>query len=272
MKPSRSARDVTFSRAHLTWMGVVDDRLAWQMLPTGRRRLAAAWRLPGIRGITARDPGFAYLAARTLFFDAFVRDALDNGIRQIVILAAGYDTRAWRLRRPGVTFFEVDRQATQDDKRTRAPDDGPVYVSADVADPQLPHKLLDAGYQPRQPTAFAVEGLIIYLTKGDVTNLLVRLSELGAPGSRLAASFESGFRERPMTRALVSGYRRWFGEPLRFRLPAEDAESFLSSSSWTMESLLDRSGLERRHLATTKLAGTLRTSSFVVTASNRSTP
>jgi methyltransferase (TIGR00027 family) len=123
---SSSAVNVALVRAHLTSLGVVDDPYARQMLPPNHRRVASALQLPGLRRLG--QSSFPYLAARTLLFDRFVRDALDGGVRQVVVLGAGFDSRAWRLARPGVTFFEVDQPATQADKRTRAPDGGPVYV------------------------------------------------------------------------------------------------------------------------------------------------
>jgi O-methyltransferase involved in polyketide biosynthesis len=99
---SRSALNVAFARTHLTWLGVVDDPYARQMLPPNGKRAAAALQLPGLRRLGRRQtlPG---LAARTLFFDRFIDDALDDGIRQVVILAAGYDSRAWEDGTPAGT-------------------------------------------------------------------------------------------------------------------------------------------------------------------------
>lgn len=90
---SRSAVMVTLVRAHLTWMGVVGDPYAIRMLPPKGRRVATAFRLPGLRRL-AQHRTLPYLAARTLVFDWFVRDALDDGIRQVVIVGAGFDSQA----------------------------------------------------------------------------------------------------------------------------------------------------------------------------------
>jgi len=262
---SRSAQNVALARAHLTWLRVVNDSYARQMLPPDRRRAAAALQLPGLR-LLGRHPSLPYLGARTLFFDDFIDDALDDEVRQVVIVGAGYDSRAWRLARPGVVFFEIDQPATQEDKRAKAPEGGPVYVPADVTDPQLAEKLVDAGFQTEAPTAFTVEGLTIYLTKEDVAALFARLADLATTGSRLAVSFESGFERQPITRRLTHIYYGRAGEPLRFRLRAEDAPSFLAQTGWTMTTLLTDSDLEKEHLRGTKLAGRLNTSSFVVAA------
>jgi methyltransferase (TIGR00027 family) len=194
---SRSAVNMAVVRSYLTRTGVVDDPYAWQMLPRHGRRAAAAMRLPGLRQAFGRDRSIPYLAARTRFFDRFVCDALDGGCSQVVILAAGFDSRAWRLARPGTTFYEVDRSATQDDKRTRAPAGGPVYVPADVTDPALADTLLAAGFAPGEPAAFTLEGLTVYLTQDDTAALLARLADLAPAGGRLAVSFERGSRTGP---------------------------------------------------------------------------
>ena len=176
-RPSRSAQNVALVRAHLTRLGIVDDPHARRMLSPDRRRTAAVFHLPGVRYRIVGLPG---LAARTRFFDAFVDDALDEGIRQVVVVGAGYDSRAWRLARPGVTFFEVDQPATQDDKRAKAPDGGPVYVAADVTDPRLPETLRRAGLRADRPTAFTLEGLVAYMSTEEVAALFTRLADLVA--------------------------------------------------------------------------------------------
>ena len=265
---SRSAVNVALTRAHLAWLGVVDDPHAWPMLPPRGRRMATAFRLPGVRQAVHRHPSFPYLAARTLFFDRFVGDALDGGLRQVVILAAGYDSRAWRLARPGAGFFEVDRPATQEDKRGRAPAAGPSYVPVDVTDPRLPDELVAAGLRPDEPVAFTMEGLTIYLAEDEVATLLAGLADLAAAGSRLAVSFESGFADRRVQRRLMTLYYRR-SEPLRFRLPSEAAPSFLAGTGWTTERLLTTRDLDREHLGGTQFAGTMQSGlSYVVTATN----
>lgn len=105
---------------------------------------------PGAASARA-TPEFSLPGGADAFFYSVVDEALDDGARQVLVVGAGYDSRAWRLARPGVTYFEVDQPATQEDKRAKAPEGGPVYVSADVADAQLDEKLLEAGFQTEEP-------------------------------------------------------------------------------------------------------------------------
>jgi methyltransferase (TIGR00027 family) len=192
---SRSAMLVVLARTHLNWMGVIDDPFAQQMLRPGWVRAASILQLPGL-GRLGRNRSFAYLGARTCFYDQFVTDALDEGVRQVVVLGAGYDSRAWRFARSGVTFYEVDLLATQVDKRTRAPEGGPTYVPADVTEPSLGEALTAAGLRSGEATAFTAEGLTMYLTEQQVTHLLGLLSALSGPGTRLAVNFGVGFEQQ----------------------------------------------------------------------------
>src|SRR5579864_799447 len=60
-----------------------------------------------------------YLKGRTAFFDRVVVDAIDRGVMQFVTIGAGYDGRALRYHKPGVSWWEVDQAPTQSDKRAR---------------------------------------------------------------------------------------------------------------------------------------------------------
>jgi methyltransferase (TIGR00027 family) len=86
---------------------------------------------------------------------------------QVVVIAAGYDSRSWRMACAGVTFFEVDQPATQADKRAKAPEGGPVYVTADHRPPAA-DELAEVGFRSQEPTAFTVEGLTTHFPNHQV--------------------------------------------------------------------------------------------------------
>ena len=264
---------VTLARAHLTWLGVVDDPVAERLLPLRWKRAASLLRLPAVRQL-GRNASFTYLAARTLFYDRFVTDALDDGIRQVVVLGAGYDSRAWRMARSGVTFFEIDLAVTQADKRSRAPEGGPVYVAADLTDLGFVDVLVAAGFRPGEPTAFTVEGVTMYLAEAQLTVLLRSLAGIAGPSSRLAANFGVGF-ERPGRRrgAVGSKVVAAGGEEFRFRLSPADAGKFLGDSGWRLDSLLEGAQLKAEFLVGTKLAqAPLETTGFAVVGTLAASP
>lgn len=137
-----------------------------------------------------------WVAARTRFFDAEVRDALAWGVPQVVILGAGYDGRALRFRTPGVRFFEVDHPNTQADKRARlealpADVEGIAFVAHDLSAGGLDGALADAGHTADRPTLFLAEGLLRYLPEPTVHELFAVAAERSAPGSVFALTLST---------------------------------------------------------------------------------
>ncbi|OBH86142.1 class I SAM-dependent methyltransferase [Mycobacterium sp. E2989] len=132
------------------------------------------------------------MAVRTKFFDEFFLDAAGAGIKQAVILASGLDARAYRLAWPaGTVVYEVDQpQVIEFKSRTlaelgAAPTADRRVVAVDLRD-DWPAALRAAGFDPAQPTAWSAEGLLGYLPPEAQDRLLDTITELSAPGSRLA--------------------------------------------------------------------------------------
>jgi methyltransferase (TIGR00027 family) len=132
------------------------------------------------------------MAVRTKFFDEFFLGATRAGIKQAVILASGLDSRAYRLAWPaGTAVYEVDQpQVIEFKSRTlaelgAAPTVDRRVVAVDLRD-DWPAALRGAGFDPTQPTAWSAEGLLGYLPPEAQDRLLDTITELSAPGSRLA--------------------------------------------------------------------------------------
>ena len=132
------------------------------------------------------------IAVRTRFFDDFFTTASEAGIRQAVILAAGLDTRGYRLHWPqGTVVFEIDQpdviafKTTTLDSLGAAPKATRNTVAIDLRD-DWPAALRAAGFDQDQPTAWIAEGLLIYLPPDAQDRLLDNVTALSAPGSRLA--------------------------------------------------------------------------------------
>lgn len=129
---------------------------------------------------------------QTRFFDDFFTNAGETGIEQAVIVAAGLDTRAYRLDWPsGTTVFEVDlpkmlefKSRVLDDLGAR-PAARRVEVAADLRG-DWTAELTRAGFNPKVPTAWSVEGLLPYLTGDAQEALFARIHEHSAPDSRIA--------------------------------------------------------------------------------------
>ena len=169
---------VLVSAAGPAWSRLADANLAWLDGDPHGQRIHRA--------------GCDYQATRTHFFDEYFAAATDAGIRQVVIVAAGLDSRAYRLNwPPGTVVYEIDQPKVLEYKAdileshgarpaaTRRP------VAVDLRD-DWPAALSAAGFDRSQPTAWLAEGLLSYLPSDAQDRLFQMCTELSAPGSRLA--------------------------------------------------------------------------------------
>lgn len=149
---------------------------------------------PGHQLITTEfgEPFVNFQGARTRYFDAYFRRAADAGARQVVILAAGLDSRAYRLSWPdATTIFELDRPQVLDFKREVLASRGsrPRAQRCEVA-VDLRHDwsqaLRDSGFDPGLPSAWIAEGLLIYLPATAQERLFTGIDSLACAGSHVA--------------------------------------------------------------------------------------
>jgi methyltransferase (TIGR00027 family) len=135
----------------------------------------------------------AYVAVRTRFFDDALLEAARAGIHQMVVLGAGLDARAFRLPWPaGVRLFEVDVADMFEFKEPILQAGGAaarcqrVVVAADLRN-DWPAAIRASGYSYNRdrPTAWLLEGLLMYLTAAERDRLLERIGRLSAPESQL---------------------------------------------------------------------------------------
>lgn len=155
--------------------------------------MAAGWRSPFLDEDPVRAQAMAaYIASRTKFFDDFFTTAGANGVDQAVILAAGLDTRAWRL--PWIdrsTVYEIDQPKVLEFKervlaehRAR-PAARYAAVAVDLRH-DWPTALRQAGFNPSTPTAWSAEGLLPYLPAAAQDALFEQIDALSARGSHLS--------------------------------------------------------------------------------------
>jgi methyltransferase (TIGR00027 family) len=134
----------------------------------------------------------SYMASRTAFFDAFFLDATTAGIQQAVILAAGLDSRSWRLPWPdGTTVYELDQPRVLDFKSSTLAEHGAEPACNRVAVPvdlrqDWPTALQEAGFDASAPSAWSAEGLMPYLPATAQELLFERVQGLTGAGSRIA--------------------------------------------------------------------------------------
>lgn len=183
---------------------------------------------------------------QTRFFDDFFAAAGDAGIRQAVIVAAGLDSRAYRLDWPdGTTVYEVDLPKVLEFKarvlgtHAAEPKARRVEVAADLRT-DWSRALEAAGFDVERPSAWSVEGVLPYLTDEAQNTLFTRISGLSAPGSRIAIGALGTRLDRDQLAALeadhpgvnVSGGVDF--SALTYEPETEPAER-LATHGWTVE-------------------------------------
>jgi methyltransferase (TIGR00027 family) len=143
-------------------------------------------------------PGiYEYVLARTKVMDAVFVDALEAHIAQIVLLGAGFDTRALRFAdlNHGTKVIELDVATTQQPKidilgrkKVKLPQEL-VFASIDFDREDLFEVLSKAGYQAGQKSLFLWEGVTMYLSAQAVDSTLSFIRQRAAPGSRVAFDY-----------------------------------------------------------------------------------
>jgi methyltransferase (TIGR00027 family) len=216
-------------------MGVLADPFARRMLTPSMVAIVNVLRhLP--TQVSARSVTLAGLAARVLWFDAQVTEALDADIRQIAVIGAGYDSRSWRFCREGVHFFELDHGATQQEKVRRAPGPGPIYIAADLTTQSAGEAFVEYGLDTSRPVLFVIEGVTMYLDEKIVRDQLGGLGKSSAVGSRLAVDFypprAAGTSLNHRQNRLERLARIGSAETLKLTIDRPEAVDLVAESGW----------------------------------------
>jgi methyltransferase (TIGR00027 family) len=177
------------------------------------------------------------MVIRTRFFDDFLqRITLQNAIRQVVLMAAGLDTRAFRLNWPeGTRLFELDQATVLKYKEQvlRSAGARPACqrqtIEADLTGPWK-ERLIKAGFDAQHPSGWLLEGFLFYLSNEIVTHLLDEVTSLAAPGSWMGFDVING----TMLTSLWT--RQWVEMQANSGAPwvgtMDDPEGFLAARGW----------------------------------------
>ena len=173
---------------------------------------------------------------------------------QVVILGAGYDSRALRLGKPGLQYFEVDQAATQSRKRTRLTRTGHTstvnFVTVDFRKDSLAASLLDSGFKSSRPAFFLCEGVLEYLDEKTVREMLRELRKVASQGSLLAVDplYQTGTNRPLALRAAGIVATRLLGEPRRFSIDPADLSTFLQGEGWELQHTMGAEQLYEKYL------------------------
>jgi methyltransferase (TIGR00027 family) len=198
----------------------------------------SAQKFPGINGA---------VVARVRFIDEIVLKYLEEGLIQIIILGAGYDSRAYRIEeiKGNITVFEVDNPDTQQIKIQKIVEilgekpEHVKYVQIDFIRDDLKTCLLKNGYDPAKRTLFIMEGLTFYLPAETLDSILAFIATYSGLQSAvvfdyLPPSVINGTSDRP------EGKNSWIevqrsGEHFRFGLESGELAAFLAQRGFELK-------------------------------------
>jgi methyltransferase (TIGR00027 family) len=201
------------------------------------------------------------MAVRTKYFDDYFVEATGGGVRQVVILASGLDSRAYRLPWPaGTVVYEIDQPRVIEFKSSTLAAVGAEPTAARRTIPidlraDWPAALKAAGFDTTAPTAWLAEGLLIYLPPEAQDRLFDNIAALSAPGSTIATEFVPGIVDFDADRVReMSGSFREHGVDIDMASLVYAGErnhvvDYLSSIGWQTEGvtrteLFERNGIE----------------------------
>jgi len=143
-------------------------------------------------------PGWSNaIRGRIRYFDDVVENAVREGFFQIVIIGAGYDTRAYRIGtlKGHIRIFEIDRPETMAKKIGILKNifgtlpDHVMFIPHDLGQGSSWPALEAAGFSPSQKTLFLLEGLVMYLPRPEIEELLAGIARQAGAGSAVLFDF-----------------------------------------------------------------------------------
>jgi len=218
--------------------------------------------LPGIQ---------LHYALRKLYLEETARAAIADGVRQVVIFGAGYDTLALRLHEtfPDTQFIETDHPATQRRKihalaaarrdARHQPATNLHFLPLDLTRRGLAATLLNfGGYRADAPTLFIAEGLLMYLAPGEVDDLFQTVRDCGGASSRFAFTFmerQGDGRVNFLTRSrAVDAWLGWRREVFKWGVGRDELPAYLAARGFAMREVATGETFRRRYLEPEALA------------------
>lgn len=192
-------------------------------------------------------PGFTNsVRARVRYFDDFVKKSIDEGmLEQLVILGAGYDTRAYRIEglKKNIKVFEIDHPNTQKVKIEKIKEifgflpDYVVYVPVNFETEDFGKRLIAEGYDQQMKTLFIMEGLVMYIPPEAVDKTLAFIVNNSGKGSTILfdyfpQSVIDGSCELEVGKNMRE-YAAKRGEPFKFGIKEGAVETFLAERGFS---------------------------------------
>lgn len=261
--PSQTALAVCAFRAreqHLpAAQRLLDDPYAGRFLPAGLARgVLALSGMPWALADSLASGVATYAVSRHRLLDQWLEEGLRGAVQQVVLVGAGYDSRAWRLRAllADRVLYEVDHPHTAtrkawciDSSRETYSVGGRVAVQVDLAVEPLGQALLAAGFRPELPTTWIWEGVSMYLSPAAVLSAVRGMAELSATGSELLTDLGMAEDARGWTATRLRFGARLLGalgEPIRSGYSQDAAAAAFATVGGRMIEVVEGDGIPAR--------------------------
>lgn len=236
------------------------DYIAFQLLPRFVKILTKI-RFLNLKGLLSPKGIYPYVIARTKYLDDIVQKMLEEGVRQVVIMGAGFDSRGIRFSREKVKFFEIDTRHTQEAKLkqykkrniTKPADNILIPVNFEKENPG--DKLLEYGFEKDIRTLFILEGITMYLSVEAIEDIFSLVREFSGPDSLIVFDYIYASVLRKENRyygekAIYSRVKK-DGEGWTFGIEENGLDDFLSGQHFKRLEHLDAQALEKRYFTNT---------------------
>jgi methyltransferase (TIGR00027 family) len=237
-----------------------EDHIAAKMVPWFVRILIKnGFIRKTLLSVMAPKGAYEYVIARTKYIDSVFNQAVSDGVEQVLIFGAGFDSRSIRLLTPdsSVKVFEVDAPVTQRAKKDRLVEVGvglpenTVYVAVDFNKEDPEQKLVENGFQYGKRCLFILEGLLMYLDEVAVEETMSLIKRISGPDSRVVFDYiyssvlrheERYYGEEDMHKNVED-----VGEPWGFGMDEGCIEDYLSDRGFRIIEELDGAMLDSRY-------------------------
>jgi len=233
-----------------------EDYIAPRLLP-GLLKLLVKYKLINFKWPFFPKGIYEYVIARTKYLDNIFKESMENGIEQILLFGAGFDTRAVRFAEKNMKtkIFELDTHHTQTakieqfKKRNISIPKNTIFIPIDFHVDSVSEKLELNGFNRKKTTLFIMEGIIQYLNKEAVDELFKLIYELAVPGSR--AVFDYIYASVLRRENIYYGEKDIYGkvnsvqEPWLFGIEKGGMEAFLKNYNFRLIQNLDSEDLEK---------------------------
>jgi len=194
----------------------------------------------GMSRLMGIEPMINFAIVREQYIEDLIRRQAQRGLDQIVILGAGFDTRAYRIAElVGIGVFEVDHPVTQRQKRAaleRIPNAVPPdvrFVGVDFEVDDLGERLRAAGYREDVRTLFVWQGVSMYLTQAGIDRTLAFVAQHSGKGSVVVFDYFDARAMKSAEAVVIRLFTGLMGERVTWALDQREVEAFLAARGFT---------------------------------------